>query len=99
MQSKRILAVIVVVVVWMACGGETPVAPVEEEGSAGVTLAETEAVAGELMASTESTGGMITACYGPGDGKMYLIKQDGLRTHRTDTHWTPLTETRPMRCM
>jgi hypothetical protein len=53
MQSKRILAVIVVVVVWMA--------------------------AGELMASTESTGGMITACYGPGDGKMYLIKQDGLR--------------------
>jgi hypothetical protein len=79
MQPKRILAVLVVVIVWMACGSETPVAPVDEEGSAGVTLAETEAVAGEQMATVESTGEIFHACYGPGDGKMYLIKKPGLR--------------------
>jgi hypothetical protein len=77
MKPKRILAVLVVVIVWMACGSETPVAPVEEEGSAGVTLAETQAVAGEQLATTESTGD-IEACYTPGRGTIYRIRAEGV---------------------
>jgi hypothetical protein len=78
MQPKRIVAVLVLVIVWMACGSEAPVAPFEEEGSAGVSLTETEAVTSEHMATIESTGEILYACYSPGRGSVYRIKGEGL---------------------
>ena len=77
MKAKRIIAVLAAVIVWMACASETPVAPVEEEGSAGIALSEAAVVTGGQMATVETTGEILYACYNP-SGSVYRIKAEGL---------------------
>ncbi len=79
MKAKRMIAVLAVVIVWVACGSETPVAPEEETESAGVLLKKTAAPPAEESATTgEGTGELLYACYNP-SGSVYRIKEEDLR--------------------
>jgi hypothetical protein len=79
MRLRQVIAVLAIGVLWMACGSETPVAPVEEEGSAGVLL-ETADEPLAVSASLESAATVMYFCYAPQTGNVYRIRHSDLPT-------------------